>query len=87
MRGKFTQVNEFLKLLEHCGALQWSHGGVRRESPSGSRAGGPGGGGGSPRGACACWTGPVAPPCLSFFAYHYLNDVRHIPATLVGWTA
>jgi hypothetical protein len=61
MRGKFTQVNEFLKLLEHSGALEAAEGRPLRllDGASGSSY-------------------------LSFAAYHYLNDVRHIPATLVG---
>jgi hypothetical protein len=61
MRGKFTQVNEFLKLLEHSGALEAPEDGPLRlvDCASGSSY-------------------------LSFAAYHYLNDVRGVPATLVG---
>ncbi len=61
MRGKFTQVNEFLKLLEHSGAL---------EAPEGR--------------PLRLLDGASGSSYLSFAAYHYLNDVRHIPATLVG---
>jgi hypothetical protein len=61
MRGKFTQVNEFLKLLEHSGAL---------ETPEGR--------------PLHLLDGASGSSYLSFAAYHYLNDVRHIPATLVG---
>ncbi|HEX2326453.1 MAG TPA: SAM-dependent methyltransferase, partial [Chloroflexota bacterium] len=86
MRGKFTQVNEFLKLLEHSGALQWSQGGVRRESPSESpREADSGRGGEAPEGRpLRLLDGASGSSYLSFAAYHYLNDVRHIPATLVG---
>jgi hypothetical protein len=64
LRGKFIQVNEFLKLLEHSGAL---------EAPEG-REGRP----------LRLLDGASGSSYLSFAAYHYLNDVRHIPATLVG---
>lgn len=61
MHDKFTQVNEFLKLLEHTGELD--------RLP------------GRPVQILDCGCGSAY---LSFAAYHYLNDVRHIPARLVG---
>jgi hypothetical protein len=69
MRGKFTQVNEFLKLLEHSGAL---------DAP-GEGAGD--GGARAPLRLVDCASGASY---LSFAAYHYLNDLRGTPATLVG---
>ncbi len=61
MHAKFTQVNEFLKLLEHTGALeQIEHRPVQILD-------------------CGCGSA-----YLSFAAYHYLRDVRHIPARLTG---
>jgi SAM-dependent methyltransferase len=61
MRAKFTQVNEFLKLLEHTGGLE-----QRPERPLEILD-------------CGCGSA-----YLSFATYHYLNEVRHIPARLVG---
>lgn len=61
MHAKFTQVNEFLKLLEHTGELE--------RQP------------GRPVQILDCGCGSAY---LSFAAYHYLNDVRKIPARLVG---
>ena len=69
MRGKFTQVNEFLKLLEHAGALD----------PPPDAAGS--GREPAPLRLVDCASGSSY---LSFAAYHYLNDLRHTPATLVG---
>ena len=69
MRGKFIQVNEFLKLLEHAGAL---------DAPP--DAAGPGREP-APLRLVDCASGSSY---LSFAAYHYLNDLRHTPATLVG---
>lgn len=61
MQAKFTQVNEFLKLLEHTGELhRFDHTPVQILD-------------------CGCGSA-----YLAFAAYHYLNDVRHIPARLVG---
>ena len=78
MRGKFTQVNEFLKLLEHSGALRRARGAA--DSPKAS-----GLGRWKPRGRpLRLLDGASGSSYLSFAAYHYLNDVRHIPATLVG---
>lgn len=61
MHGKFSQVNEFLKLLEHTGELE------RFEK--------------TPVNILDCGCGSAY---LSFAAYHYLNDIRRIPARLVG---
>jgi SAM-dependent methyltransferase len=61
MHAKFTQVNEFLKLLEHTGELE--------RLP------------GRPVQILDCGCGSAY---LSFATYHYLNDVRKIPARLVG---
>ncbi len=61
MHAKFTQVNEFLKLLEHTGELE--------RLP------------GRPVQILDCGCGSAY---LSFAAYHYLNNVRKIPARLVG---
>lgn len=61
MQGKFSQINEFLKLLEHTGQLE------RFEK--------------TPVNILDCGCGSAY---LSFAAYHYLNDVRGIPARLTG---
>lgn len=61
MQAKFTQINEFLKLLEHTGELQ------RFER--------------TPVQILDCGCGSAY---LSFAVYHYLNEVRHIPARLIG---
>lgn len=61
MHDKFTQINEFLKLLEHTGELE-------RLSDR-------------PLEILDCGCGSAY---LSFAAYHYLNDVRKIPAHLMG---
>ncbi len=61
MHGKFSQVNEFLKLLEHTNELD------KFEK--------------SPVNILDCGCGSAY---LSFAAYHYLNDVRGIPARLMG---
>jgi SAM-dependent methyltransferase len=61
MQGKFSQINEFLKLLEHTGELE------RLDTP--------------PVRILDCGCGSAY---LSFAAYHYLNDVRGIPAQLTG---
>ncbi|HKV58253.1 MAG TPA: SAM-dependent methyltransferase, partial [Ktedonobacteraceae bacterium] len=61
MQAKFTQINEFLKLLEHTDELQ------RFET--------------TPVQILDCGCGSAY---LAFAVYHYLNEVRHIPAHLVG---
>jgi hypothetical protein len=61
MQGKFTQVNEFLKLLEHTGELT--------APPQ------------RPLRIVDCASGSSH---LTLATYHYLNHVRHIPATLLG---
>src|SRR5215471_3814430 len=61
MQGKFSQINEFLKLLEHTGELE------RFDT--------------TPVRILDCGCGSAY---LSFAAYHYLNDVRRIPAHLTG---
>ena len=61
MQGKFSQINEFLKLLEHTGELE-----PFRTTPVHILD-------------CGCGSA-----YLSFAAYHYLNDVRGIPAELTG---
>lgn len=61
MHDKFTQINEFLKLLEHTGELERLP--DRRIEIL----------------DCGCGSA-----YLSFATYHYLNDVRHLPARLVG---
>lgn len=61
MQGKFSQINEFLKLLEHTGELE------RFE--------------GTPVKILDCGCGSAY---LAFAAYHYLNNVRGIPACLTG---
>ena len=61
MHDKFTQVNEFLKLLEHTGELERLP--ARQVEIL----------------DCGCGSA-----YLSFATYHYLNDVRNIPARLVG---
>jgi hypothetical protein len=61
MQGKFAQINEFLKLLEHTGALEsFDH---------------------SPVNILDCGCGSAH---LTLAAYHYLNDLRGIPASLAG---
>ncbi|HVG98343.1 MAG TPA: SAM-dependent methyltransferase, partial [Chloroflexota bacterium] len=72
MRGKFTQVNEFLKLLEHSGALDAPGAPGEDAGDGGARA---------PLRLVDCASGASY---LSFAAYHYLNDLRGTPATLVG---
>jgi SAM-dependent methyltransferase len=61
MQGKFSQINEFLKLLEHTGELE-----DFEETPVDILD-------------CGCGSA-----YLSFAAYHYLNNVRGIPARLTG---
>ncbi len=61
MQGKFSQINEFLKLLEHTGELE------RFEE--------------TPVNILDCGCGSAY---LAFAAYHYLNNVRSIPARLTG---
>jgi SAM-dependent methyltransferase len=61
MQGKFSQINEFLKLLEHTGELE------RFEN--------------TPVNILDCGCGSAY---LAFAAYHYLNNVRGIPAHLTG---
>jgi SAM-dependent methyltransferase len=61
MQSKFSQINEFLKLLEHTGALE--------EFDR------------SPINILDCGCGSSY---LTFAVYHYLNDIRGIPATLTG---
>lgn len=86
MQGKFIQVNEFLKLLEHTGlgqpARRPADGPARRpaDETAGRRAGVlPSAEG--PLRLVDCASGSSY---LSFVAHHYLNHVRGIPATLVG---
>lgn len=64
MQGKFSQVNEFLKLLDHTGELE------RFEHTSEQ-----------PVNILDCGCGSAY---LSLATYHYLNNIRHIPARLVG---
>lgn len=61
MQGKFSQVNEFLKLLDHTGELERF--------------------GKTPLNILDCGCGSAY---LSLATYHYLNDIRGIPARLVG---
>ena len=61
MQGKFSQVNEFLKLLDHTGELERF---VK-----------------TPLNILDCGCGSAY---LSLATYHYLNDIRGIPARLVG---
>ncbi len=61
MQAKFSQVNEFLKLLDHTGELE------RFEN--------------TPVNILDCGCGSAY---LSFAAYHYLHNVRGIPARLTG---
>ncbi len=61
MQGKFSQVNEFLKLLDHTGELEHF--------------------GKTPLNILDCGCGSAY---LSLATYHYLNDIRGIPARLVG---
>jgi len=61
MQDKFSQINEFLKLLEHTGELE------RFEK--------------TPLNILDCGCGSAY---LSFATYHYLNEIREIPANLVG---
>lgn len=61
MRGKYNQINEFLKLLEHTNALEmFDH---------------------TPLNILDCGCGSAY---LSFAVYHYINDIKGIPARLVG---
>ena len=61
MQGKFSQINEFLKLVEHTGELE--HFDTK------------------PIHILDCGCGSAY---LSFATYHYLNNVRGIPAQLTG---
>ena len=61
MQGKFSQINEFLKLLEHTGELEHFDT--------------------TPVHILDCGCGSAY---LSFATYHYLNNVRGIPAQLTG---
>ena len=61
MQGKFSQINEFLKLLEHTGRLEHFDA--------------------TPVHILDCGCGSAY---LSFATYHYLNNVRGIPAQLTG---
>ncbi|MBZ0276529.1 MAG: SAM-dependent methyltransferase, partial [Anaerolineae bacterium] len=61
MQGKFAQINEFLKLLDHTGGLDdFDH---------------------TPLHILDCGCGSSY---LTFAAYHYINDVRGIPARMTG---
>ncbi len=61
MQDKFAQINEFLKLLDHTGALTtFDH---------------------SPINILDCGAGSAH---LTFATYHYLNNIRQIPAHLSG---
>ncbi|MCA0456982.1 MAG: SAM-dependent methyltransferase [Chloroflexi bacterium] len=61
MQDKFAQINEFLKLLDHTGALTtFDH---------------------SPIHILDCGAGSAH---LTFATYHYLNNIRQIPANLSG---
>ncbi len=61
MQDKFAQINEFLKLLDHTGALTtFDH---------------------SPIHILDCGAGSAH---LTFATYHYLNNIRQIPAQLSG---
>ncbi|MCB9449902.1 MAG: SAM-dependent methyltransferase [Anaerolineaceae bacterium] len=61
MQGKFAQINEFLKLLDHTRALDsFDH---------------------SPVTILDCGCGSSY---LTFAAYHYINDIRGIPAHMDG---
>lgn len=61
MQDKFAQINEFLKLLDHTGALTgFDH---------------------SPIHILDCGAGSAH---LTFATYHYLNNIRQIPAHLSG---
>jgi SAM-dependent methyltransferase len=61
MKGKFSQINEFLKLLEHTGELEQF--------------------GDRPVEILDCGCGSSY---LSLATYHYLNNIRNIPARLTG---
>ncbi len=61
MQDKFSQINEFLKLLEHTGELE------HLEK--------------TPVHILDCGCGSAY---LSFAVYHYLTDVRKLPASLIG---
>src|SRR5579863_2111313 len=61
MQDKFSQINEFLKLLAHTGELD------RIKL--------------TPLNILDCGCGSAH---LSFATYHYLNDIRHLPASMVG---
>ena len=61
MQDKFSQINEFLKLLEHTGELEgFEH---------------------HPVNILDCGSGSAS---LTFATYHYLNDIRGIPARIIG---
>jgi SAM-dependent methyltransferase len=64
MQDKFSQVNEFLKLLDHTGELEH----LKQTL-------------GHPVNILDCGCGSAY---LSLAVYHYLNDIRDIPARLVG---
>jgi SAM-dependent methyltransferase len=64
MQDKFTQINEFLKLLEHTGELEH----LRHSD-------------GDPVNILDCGCGSSY---LSFATYHYLNNIKGIPARLIG---
>jgi SAM-dependent methyltransferase len=61
MADKFAQINEFLKLLDHTGALETI-----------------------PTRPIRILDAGCGSSYLSFAVYHYLNQVRGIPATLTG---
>ncbi len=61
MQDKFSQINEFLKLLEHTGELEHFEK--------------------TPLEILDCGCGSAY---LSFAMYHYLNDIRGLPAKMVG---
>jgi len=64
MQDKFSQVNEFLKLLDHTGELEHLKQTLGHSVHILD---------------CGCGSA-----YLSLAAYHYLNDIRSIPASLVG---
>ncbi len=77
MQSKFTQVNEFLKLLGHTGVLEQMASEMRNkdESREGGRT--------SSSRICIldCGCGSAH---LTFGTFHYLNNVLGLPSSILG---
>lgn len=79
MQDKFAQVNEFLKLLGHTGALEQFGGGVAAGGEADASAASVSGR--APVCILDCGCGSAH---LTFGTYHYLTHVLGMPARILG---